>query len=227
VAQGRYPADSLVLTGNPKFDDLLEASRTWDRPAVRARLGLADDERLIVVASRYKGIRATHQSIATAFPAFVRAVMTLPRVRALVKPHPAESPQGYHDVLTDLPTDRVRVLTPQTPLLELLHASDLVVTVESLSAVEALVLGRPLVILNTPTNLQEMVEAGVAVGVPESVDPRDALEAVLFDAATRTRLEAARGKYLSDLAFGVDGQATRRTIALIRETALRGAVVAL
>ena len=43
--------------------------------------------------------------------------------------------------------------------MELLHAADALCTVESLSAVEALVLGRPVLVLNTPTNLRELVEA--------------------------------------------------------------------
>jgi hypothetical protein len=225
IEQGRYDPASLVLTGSPRFDDLLEASRAWDRSAIRAKLGVADPARLVVVASRYKGIRATHQSIATAFPAFVRAIEAMPDVHALVKPHPAESPRGYEDVLAKEGARRLRLLTPQTPLLELLHAADLVVTVESLSAVEALVLGRPLVILNTPTNLQELVEAGVAVGVPEGQDPRAALEAALFDIATQARLETARRMYLSELAFGVDGRATRRIVDLLKATALSAPVV--
>jgi len=226
IEQGHYPPESLVLTGSPRFDDLLEASRAWDRTAVRTRLGITGETRLIVVASRYKGIRATHQSIATAFPAFVRAVEAMPDVQVLVKPHPAESPRGYEDVMSKEGARRLRLLTPQTPLLELLHAADLVVTVESLSAVEALVLGRPLIILNTPTNLQELVEAGVALGVPEGQDPRPAIEAALFDIPTRERLEAARRMYLSELAFGVDGRATRRIVDLLKETALGAPVVA-
>jgi hypothetical protein len=227
VAQGHYAAESLVLTGSPKFDQLLEASRKWDRAAVRTRLGISAGTRLIVVASRFRGIRATHQCIGSAFPSFVRAVEALPDVVALVKPHPAEPARPYEGVIADLRAARVRVLAPQTPLLDLLHAADLVVTVESLSAVEALVLGRPLVILNTPTNLQEMVEAGVALGVPEGQDPRPALEAALFAAEDRARLEASRTAYLSDLAFGVDGQATGRIVELIKETALGVPVVAL
>ena len=60
---------------------------------------------------------------------------------------------------------RARSSPPAPTSLELLHAADALVTVESLSAVEALVLGRPVVVLNMPTNLREMVEAGVALGV--------------------------------------------------------------
>ena len=226
VEQGRYTPETLVLTGSPKFDELREASRAWDRAAIRARLGVGESTRLVLVASRFKGIRATHQSIATAFPAFVRAIESMDGVEALIKPHPAEDPAGYHAAIAAAGARRLKVLTPQTALLELLHASDLVVTVESLSAVEALVLGRPLVLLNTPTNLQELVEAGVALGVPEGQDPRPALESALFDIPTRERLEAARQSYLSQLAFGVDGQATRRIVSLLKETALGAAVVA-
>jgi UDP-N-acetylglucosamine 2-epimerase len=188
---------------------------------------VGESTRLVVVASRFKGIRETHQSIASAFPSFVRAIEALDDVVAIVKPHPAEPSRPYEDVVGTLGARRVRVLSPQTALLDLLHAADLVVTVESLSAVEALVLGRPLVVLNTPTNLQDMVEAGVALGVTEGEDPKAALEAALFDASTKARLEAARNAYLSDLAYGVDGQATGRIVALLRETALGGPVVAL
>jgi glycosyltransferase involved in cell wall biosynthesis len=95
------------------------------------------------------------------------------------------------------------------------------VTVESLSAVEALVLGRPVVVLNMPSNLRDLVEAGVALGVPAGDDPAAALRAAL-EPATREALAAARARYLSDFALGVDGQATARILGLIRRTAVIG-----
>jgi hypothetical protein len=101
----------------------------------------------------------------------------------------------------------------------LLHAADALVTVESLSAVEALVLGRPVVILNLPTNLRSLVDAGVAVGVARGADPASALRDVLFDAAVAERLQAARVRYLSDVAAGVDGQATARILRLLNDMA--------
>jgi UDP-N-acetylglucosamine 2-epimerase len=98
-------------------------------------------------------------------------------------------------------------------------AADALVTVESLSAVEALVLDRPVLVLNMPTNLREMVEQGVALGVGVGEDPGSALRDLLFDAEIRGRLEAARRLYLSDVAHGVDGRATERILALLREAA--------
>ena len=219
VEAGRYPRESLSVTGCPKFDELLLASRSWDREAIRERLGVAKDERLLAVASRFRGIRETHQSIGSAFASLLRAVQALPRTRLLVKPHPAEGTKGYAGVISELRAECAGLLPPRTDLMQLLFASDALVTVESLSAVEALVLGRPVVILNMPTNLREMVEAGVALGVASGRDPQPVLRSVLEDEETKRRLNNARRAYLLDVASGVDGRATERLLALLRETA--------
>jgi UDP-N-acetylglucosamine 2-epimerase len=224
---GRYPAEALVVTGSPKFDELLGAARSRDRAALRAKLGLLGDEALLVVASRHRGIRETHQSIGSAFPALLRAMEALPKVRCLVKPHPAEPAEAYEADRRAAGAERTRVLPTSADLVELLQAADALVTVESLSAVEALVLGRPVVVLNMPTNLRELVSAGAALGVPAGQDPRPALEAVLFDAAVRERLAEARARYLSEVAHGVDGQATARILELLRDTARGPRMVAL
>ena len=217
VEAGGYDAAALVVTGSPKFDDLREASRSWDREAIRARFGVARAEKLVVVASRYRGIRRTHQSIGSAFPGLLRAARALAGVQLVVKPHPAETPDGYQAAIREAGAERARVVPARADLLELLHACDALVTVESLAAVEALVLGRPVVILNTPTNLAEMVEQGMALGVAEGEDPSEALRRVLFDPETTARLAAARARYVSDVACGVDGRATERIVALVRE----------
>ena len=218
VEAGHYVPESLVVTGSPRFDELLLASRSWDRTAIRERLGIAEGERLLAVASRFRGIRETHQSIGSAFHSLLRAGQALPRTRILVKPHPAEGTEGYASVIRELRAEHARLLPPQADLMQLLFAADALVTVESLSAVEALVLGRPVVILNMPTNLRDMVEAGVAIGVARGADPQPALQKVLADEETKRRLSEARQAYLLDVASGVDGRATERLLALVRDT---------
>jgi UDP-N-acetylglucosamine 2-epimerase len=219
VSMGAYAPESLVVTGSPKFDALVEAARGWDRVRERARLGVAPEERLLVVASRFRSIRSTHQSIGSAFPGLVRAVERL-GARCLVKPHPAEPAAPYEAVLRAEGVRKTRVLGPSEDLVPLLHASDALVTVESLSAVEALVLGRPVLLLNQPSHLRALAEAGVAVAVAAGEDPTEPLRRLLTEPATRASLDAARDRYLSDVAHGVDGLATARLCALVRETAL-------
>ncbi len=221
MALGRYPAASLVLTGSPKYDDLVHAAERWDRTALRARLGVSPGERLVLVASRFRGIRETHQSIGSAFLRLILAIESLPNVVCLVKPHPAEDARSYEECVRAAHAARVRVLPPSSELTELLWSSDLLVTVESQSAIEALVLNRPVLILNMPTNLRALVDEGVALGVKTGDEPSMALKAVLFDPVTLERLRSARERYLADLALGMDGQATRRILDLVRETALR------
>jgi CDP-glycerol glycerophosphotransferase (TagB/SpsB family) len=150
-------------------------------------------------------------------------VQSMPGVHAVVKPHPAEAPDPYRTAVRQQQADRVAVLPAGADLVELLHAADVLVTVESLSAIEALVLGRPVVVLNMPTHLRELVEQGVAVGVAAGVDPAPALRGVLFEAEVGAGLERARARYLSDFAMGVDGRATARIAALLRDTAAASA----
>jgi UDP-N-acetylglucosamine 2-epimerase len=227
VELGHYPPESLIVTGSTKFDDLLAAAARWDRAQIRRRLDVGEAERLLIVASRYRSIGDTHASIGAAFPALVRAVDSLPGVKALIKPHPAEPEDAYAADLRAPGAARVRVLPPGADLMEILHAADGLVTVESLSAVEALVLGRPVVVLSMPTHLRELVEAGAALGVPAGQDPTAALRDMLFDEAVRARLGQARARYLRHVAQGVDGGATARIVGLLRETARRPGVVGL
>lgn len=223
---GGYAPESLVLTGSPRFDDLVTAARSWDREETRRRLGVAPEERLLVVASRFRAIRDTHASIGSAFPALVRAVEAMPGARAVVKPHPAEGSEGYAAALHQAGARRVTLVDPGEDLMRLLHAADALVTVESLSAVEALVLGRPVIVLNMPTHLGDLVSAGAALGVAEGADPAGALAGALAPGAVREALDRAREGYLGELAMGVDGGATARIVALIRDTANRRPMVA-
>src|SRR5262249_1796124 len=165
-----------------------------------------------------RGPRRPHRSLGGARGARPAAGDAL-GATCLIKPHPAESDDDYARALREARARRTRVLPATADLLRLLHAADVLVTVESLSAVEAIVLDKPVVILNAPTNLREMVEEGVALAVPAGDDPTDALRRALSDGPTREALAAARARYRPQIAYGEDGRATARILALVREVA--------
>ena len=89
-----------------------------------------------MVATRYS-------AIGPVFEELVRAVEAIPDLWLVVKPHPAESPQPYRRTVSEVGSSRVQVVGGSENLLELLVASNGLITVDSLASSEALVLGRP------------------------------------------------------------------------------------
>ena len=212
VDRGGYPPERLVVTGSPKFDALVEAGRHFSKEETRRRLGLALDVPVLVVASRFT-------AIGSVFAELVRAAEAIDNLWLLVKPHQAERSDTYAAVGARERASRLRIVPPEENLLELLFASDGLVTVDSFASSEALVLGRPVMVVNLPSNLSALVERGVALGVQRGESIEDRLRGLLFDGELRLELERQRRKYMEEFAYGADGSSTARIVNAIREVA--------
>jgi UDP-N-acetylglucosamine 2-epimerase len=208
IERGSYPEDRIVVTGSPKFDALVKGASGYDPAFTRRALGVPEGARFLVLATRWS-------AVSPVFEELVRAVESLPGVLLLVKPHQAESPTPYREVALRLSAERTRIVPAEKDLLELLFASDGLITVDSFASSEALVLGRPVLVLNLPGNLGPLVDRGVALGVRRGESIAKALEALLFDAETARALETKRKEYIRDFAFGADGRSTERIVECI------------
>lgn len=215
----RYPKGRVAATGSPRYDALAAEVRGVDRAERRRSLGLPATGAVLVLASRHKGIRDTHKASGPAFPSLLEAVRGLEGATLVVKPHPAEPKDAYDADLANASLgERVRVIADR-PLTDILPAADLLVTVESLSATEALVANVPVVVLRHPSNLRDVVASGAALGVPDGADPGPAIAALLAEGPTRDRWRGARERFLDDVAHGVDGHALERLMDLVSATA--------
>ncbi len=214
-----YPKGRVVATGSPRYDALRAEIERVYREERRSALGIGPGDRLIVLASRYTGIRDTHKASGPAFPGLLDAVSRIEGARLMVKPHPAEPVDAYdRDIAASGLGERARVVADRA-LTDLLPAADLLVTVESLSATEALVAGVPVVVLRHPSNLREVVASGAAVGVPDGVDPKAAMESLLTNESVRAAWRKSRDTFLDDVAHGVDGRALDRLLGLVSSMA--------
>ncbi len=215
----RYPKGRVIATGSPRYDALVAEIQTVNRDERRQSLGVAPSDKLVILASRYTGIRDTHKASGLAFSSLLRAVSRIEGAQLIVKPHPAEPPQAYDQEIAaaDL-GDRVRVVADRS-LTDLLPAADLLVTVESLSAAEAIVALVPVVVLRHPSNLRDLVRSGAAFGVPDGEDPQPIIEALLTNASVRANWRKSRDAFLRDVAHGVDGKALDRLIELVSRMA--------
>ncbi len=215
----RYPRGRVVATGSPRYDALSAEVATVNRQELRKSLGIGASDHLVVLASRYAGIRETHKASGPVFASLLGAVGGIEGARLVVKPHPAEPADAYDkDIATAALGDRVRVIADRS-LTDILPAADLLVTVESLSATEALVASVPVVVLRHPSNLRDLVASGAALGVPDGEDPRASIEVLLTNPDRRARWRESRDAFLGEVAHGVDGKSLDRLVALVSQMA--------
>jgi UDP-N-acetylglucosamine 2-epimerase len=213
IERGSYPGERIVITGSPKFDALVHGATAYDPAAIRRSLGVPGDARMLVLATRWTAVFSVFEEL-------VRAIENLPGVFLFVKPHQAESSKPYEDVVQRVSGSRTRVLPAEQNLLSLLFASDGLITVDSFASSEALVLGRPVLVLNLPGNLGPLVDWGVALGVRRGESIEKALDALLFDRGTARALEEKRKEYIQRFAFGADGRSIERIVDTILNEAI-------
>ena len=202
--RGRFPPDSLAVTGSPRLDALVAAARSvtaGDIAGAREAAGVAESAALVVLVAKHKEARHVLLPL-------VQAVAAMPGVQLAIKTHPAETPDVYEGAAGGQPN--VRVLPASAPLAPLLRASRAVVTVNSTVALDAAVLGIPALVIGLPNNLSPFVEAGIMAGAASPGEIAPALRRILYDEGFRRQIEEERSAYLTRFGIGSDGQAATR-----------------
>jgi hypothetical protein len=201
--EGHFPVTALQVTGSPRLDDLVRATRglsQTDLARARAEAGAAPSEALVLVATKWKEARHV-------LPTCLQTAASLPDVHVAVKTHPAETPDVYGPAVQGL--RNVTVLPVAAPLAPLLAASRAVITVNSTVALDAAVLDVPTLVIGLPNNLSPFVDAGIMAG--HERDPADMLIRILYDQDFRRELGTARRAFLSEFQIGSDGRAADRS----------------
>ncbi|MBN2135168.1 MAG: CDP-glycerol glycerophosphotransferase family protein [Acidobacteria bacterium] len=206
IQYGNYPAKTLQITGGHKMDNLLHMKKHSDSSSTKKKLGFDERDKFAVIASRFS-------EIGTAFESIVEAIEQIPRMHLIVKPHQAELPQYYTDIADKMGAKKVIVVSNKENLFELLLASDLLITVNSLAALEALIIGKPVMVVNLPNHLSVYVDSGIAIGIETYDKILPELQKILSeyhdDILTRQK------KFSQENAFMTDGLSGERIKAEI------------
>jgi hypothetical protein len=209
---GAFPRQALAVTGSPALDRLAARVRSIgapERSAARAAMGLADADRAAVVVAK-------RAQLGRWLPLLIAAVGRLDasaqpgggRTRLVVKPHPAETPEVYADAIGGAPA--VRLAPSSLDLAALVSACDLVVTVNSTVAIDAMALGIPALSVAMPNNLTPFVVAGGIAGVYDPAGLQSALQKALWDDGARADLVAKGLSCAQSGGMRADGEAARR-----------------
>jgi UDP-N-acetylglucosamine 2-epimerase len=209
-----YPAGSVVPVGNHRFDYIpsyLSGTSTKTRDAICKEFGLDPLKRTVLVATgalQSKYGYPDHDRML--LDAVYSARLSRPELQLVVKLHPKEDGALQREMAAERGMTDVVIVKER--LVELLWMCDLLVTMHSTVAMEAIAMGKPMVTVNLTgeKDLYPYAESGAAIGVYRQEDLLPAVYAALEDRKTRRRLDEGRRRFVRDHLHAVDGRASER-----------------
>ena len=211
------PADRITVTGNPRFDHLANPVSHDSVSSLLGSMRLPVGGPIILTTTQNDSLEASRQQLA----AVARAASAFPQYQVVVKLHPAERLEPYRRLLREISASHFR-LVRDVDLHTLIAASAVLITRYSTTGLEAMLMKKPVITLNFSDQPDRLpyAESGAALGVHTPEDLLPALRSVLEHSGALDEMRQSQERFVSDYAFRVDGQATRRTVDLIERMVL-------
>ncbi len=212
VKHTRLPPESIAVVGNLRYDHFA-AARNLSKKTMAEKYGIDPSKQCIMFLTQILHSEQETEELARSIFAAAKD-LSLPLI---VKQHPAEPSDAlYRRLANELGLKPI--ITKTAPTLELLTASDILIGPESTLDYEAMILDKPVIIVNfssMPEGLPFVREnAALGVHTPEEVLP--ALKKSLFDAKTRSALLKNARAIVEAHCFKVDGKAAERAVDVMR-----------
>ncbi|HSM06829.1 MAG TPA: UDP-N-acetylglucosamine 2-epimerase [Longimicrobiales bacterium] len=149
--------ERINVVGQPRYDDYNAKAAASVREDARADLGLAEGEFSVLFATQPDQDSSYVRSV-------VEAILAVPDVTLLLRPHPSTGARALEEIRSLVQGDRTK-WCGGNDIFQLISASDVVVVQYSTVALEAAILGRPVITANL-TGLRATVpyaEIGISV----------------------------------------------------------------
>ena len=203
----------LIVTGRPTYDILARADEVFNKEEICKELGIATEKKIILFATENLPPRERD----TIFYAVCRAIKNLSEVEFVIKVHPAELDYAIYEKVAN-GMGLSPVVTKDINIYEVIYVCDVMITMFSTTALEAMILNKPVITVNLTGMKDPMpyAESGAAIGVYKEEDIVSAIRDALYNEEVRQMLAINRKKFIYEHAYKQDGKATERVAGLIQ-----------
>ena len=213
------PESSLVVTGNPGFD-LIAGGHDPPEARIRRRLGLRRDGGIILVATEWftgTSSAATVEGEEHFIRYTLRALQHFPHHQVVVKLHPNYQVAYERLVRAIAEEEGLQVTIAKDDLWDLLAICDLSLVSNSTVGIEAMILGKPVIVVHAYEGIEEIpyVASGAALGASKPEEIVSALAQAMDEVRVREEMAEARKTFVREYAHVQDGRATERVANLI------------
>jgi len=205
--------DRIVVTGAANFDLLFNRDKEKDKLALLA-CNIDPNKRIILFTTQRMAFSETKRMLI----GVINAVSKMNDVQLIIKVHPREDMINYEALAEEFHEIRLHVVK-DIDLYALINNCELLITKYSTTALEAIILDKPVVTINLSGQSTPVpyAEEGAALGVCTYEDIEQAILKALHDEETRNRLKAGRDKFVRNWAGEPDGKASWRIVMLMKE----------
>jgi UDP-N-acetylglucosamine 2-epimerase len=211
-----YPKDSVVVTGQPRYDILYHANKIYDKEIFFKKYKINPKHEIVLWATQCHGL-SNEENIKN-FKKVFETMQNINDATLIIKQHPGEGKRYTKMIEKYLNSYRINavIASKDSDTYELLYVCDLMITRHSTTAMEAVALNKPVIILNLSGEPDpvEYVKEGVVLGVYKEEGLKSAIEKLLQD---DSELAKNRAKYIEKYLYRIDGGATERVVNLIEE----------
>ncbi len=137
-----YPKEIIKITGDPRFDFLF--NEIYDNKKLAKKYGLSKKPKVMFASQNRSNLYHLLLEIASENPHF----------EFIFKPHPKENKQSVEDFFKNKLSNLV-IVEPTAKLYEVISVSDYITSFGSSVAFEAMLMGKPVIILNFEKRIEQ------------------------------------------------------------------------
>ncbi len=209
VKKGKYPSNSVVVTGSQRFDRII--NHDYSKESFHRRYMIPLNKKIIAyVTSPTVFNEEMTQSL-------LEEVKKVKDAFVVIKIHPSEKKEFYEKIISEMDSDAI--VLDDSDLYDVLNASDIVVTYLSTAGLEAMLFKKPVAILNLTgaPDIANYAGACAAAGIYKRLDISDTLSNLLSNGRLYKNIMRNSKSFIRRNAFNDDGKATERIEKVIRK----------
>jgi hypothetical protein len=216
-----YPRRSVIVTGQPRYDILSTPNKVFNKKEIYKKLKLDPNKKMIAWLTGSHDIPRDENE--RTFRAVYRGMKRLSdKYQLVIKVHHNEYDTSMHrEIAKEEGVNPVIIKNINT--FDVLYACDAMVTKDSTATIEAVVLDKPVVVLNLSEkkDLVPYVRDGIAFGVYNEEDFCPVMKEMFQDEKIIKTLIKNRNAFIVEHAYKKDGKSAGRVVELIKNMVKR------
>lgn len=209
-----YAPEQIVITGQPRYDILYHVDRIYSKKKFLEEHKINPLYKILLWTTQSHGL--SNEENTENFETVFETMQEIKNVTLIIKQHPGEGERHTEMIKKYLSNYTVDVILTEknSDTYEQIYICDLLMTKTSTTAMEAVALNKPVIILNLGEQADtiDYVQQGVALGVYKEEDLKTAIRKLL---ASDAELARNREQYVRKYLYKIDGKAAERVVNII------------